>query len=207
MRLYLPWVFSFLGLLASAVIADIPIDKMTGEAFTEVGSIVNGGFGGAPVKNQYVSRLGANITASDTVQGKLRLTVGVSGIFYQALPIGGFWQKSLKFAPGISEASAELLFTPSLSLEQGYFPLKYNSPAMDLGEYLLRSEAYPTYLTTSGWTLVDSAFTRVLGMRLKASHLDGRFQHEAGVYLELGSAPFFDVTPAYLFSLAACGRH
>ena len=201
MRKFRKWVFLLLGLIPPAAIADIPIDKLKGEAVTEIGSIVKGSFGGSPVENQYLSRLGVNITASDTVMAKLRLTVGVGGIFYQPLPIGGFWQKSLKFAPKITEASSELFFAPNLSLEQGYFPLKYNSPAMNLGEYLLKSESYPTYISTGGWTWVDSAYTRAFGMRLKASHLGGKFQHEVGIYMELNNAPFYDFTPTYLFSL------
>ncbi len=199
MKPYLKWVFSFLGLVPLAITAGIPIDKLKGEAVSELGSIVNGSFGGGPVKNQYLSRLGVNISALDTIEGKLRLTVGVGGIFYQPLPIGGFWQKSLKFAPKITEASSELIFTPNLSLEQGYFPLKYNSPAMNLGEYLLKSESYPTYVSTGGWTWVDSAFTRAFGMRLKSSHFNGKFKQEAGIYMELNNAPFYDITPAYIF--------
>ena len=195
-------VLLLFGLLSSQIQANIPIDKITAEAYSDIGNIVEGSFGGAPVKNQYLSRLGLTMTASDTVNGKLRLTVGVGGIFYQPLPSvsAGFWQKSLKFAPRITEASSEVIFTPNLSLEQGYFSLKYNSSAMDLGEYLIKSESYPTYLSTGEWTWVDSASTHALGMRLKASHFDGKFQHEVGIYLELGNSPFFDITPAYLFA-------
>ena len=202
MKPYLPWAISFLGLIPPAAIADIPIDKLRGEAITEMGSIVRGSFGGGSFENQYLSRLGVNLTASDTVMAKLRLTVGAGGIFYQPHPNDdAYWKKSLKFAPNITEVSSELFIAPNLSLEQGYFPLKYNSPAMDLGEYLLKSESYPGYISTGGWTWVDSAYTRAFGMRLKASHLGGKFQHEVGIYMELNNAPYYDITPAYLFSL------
>ena len=193
--------FFLAGFFSNRAEADIPIDKLSAEAYSEIGNIVEGSFGGATVENQYLSRLGLKMTASDTVGGKLRLTVGVGGIFYQALPSlgAGFWQKSLKFASRITEASSEVIFTPNLSLEQGYFPLKY-TPAMDLGEYFLKSESYPTYLSTGGWTWVDNAHAHAFGMRLKASHLGGKFRHEGGVYIELTNSPFFDITPAYLFA-------
>ncbi len=201
MKRYLVGSFLLVSLIPGKIVADVPIEKISAQAYSDVGSIVSGSFGTNKVENLYISRLGVNITALDTVNGKLRLSVGVGGIFYQALPsVGYFWQQSVKFGPGIKEAAAEVLFTPNLSLEQGYFPLKYNHPAMDLGEYLLKSESYPAALTTGGWTWVDSAFARVLGMRLKASHFNGKFKHEIGIYTEIINSPFFDFTPAYLFS-------
>jgi hypothetical protein len=201
MKRYLVGSFLLVSLIPGIILADIPVEKISAQAYSDMGSIVSGSFGTNKIENLYINRVGVSLTALDTINGKLRLSVGVGGIFYQALPsVGYFWQQSVKFGPGIKEAAAEYLFTPSLSLEQGYFPVKYNHPAMDLGEYLLKSESYPTALTTGGWTWVDSAYARVLGMRLKASHFDGKFQHELGIYTEIINSPFFDFTPAYLFS-------
>lgn len=193
------------GLLLASLLpclgsADVAIENLSAQGYIELGSIVDGNFGGNPVSNQYLSRLGTNITANDTVQGRLKLTIGVGGVYWQPLPVGDFWQKSLKFAPQITQASAEALFRPGMSLEMGFFPYKYNSSAVNLGEYLMRGEAYPSYVTTGGWIWVDSASTQVLGARLKASHFEGKFRHELGVYLEFRNAPVFDITPAYLFS-------
>jgi len=180
--------------------AEISIDKIRGEGYSDIGQVVKGDNGGLAVEDQYLSRLGATLTVSDTLNGKFSVRVGVGGIFWQSFPSGDFWQNFVKFGPGITEATAKFHFTPEISAEGGYFPFKYNSPAMNLGEYLLRSESYPTYITTGGWTWVDSAYTRVMGLRLQANHFGGAFHHELGVYFEYQDPPLFDITPAYLFS-------
>jgi hypothetical protein len=51
---------------------------------------------------------------------------------------------------------------PWLQLSAGYFPYKYNPDAKDLGEYLLRDGAYPTYIITN----YEFAQTRELGFHL-----------------------------------------
>lgn len=53
---------------------------------------------------------------------------------------------------------------PWLRLAAGYFPFKYNPDAKDLGEYLLRDGAYPTFIITN----FEFAETRELGF-----HIDG----------------------------------
>ncbi len=202
MNLSRKWVLSILFMIPNWAGASIPIENLSGEAYTDMGHLVKGYEGGnTTIEDQYLMRLGTTITASDTIANKLQLRMGLGGIFWQPFPIGDFWQKSIKFIPNITEVSAKFLFTPNLILEGGYFPFKYNSPAMNLGEYLLRSESYPTYITTGGWTWVDSAYTRTFGIRFQASHLNGMFHHEAGIYWEYESPPLFDVTPTYLFGL------
>jgi hypothetical protein len=193
-------VLASMAVLPGAARADISIDKIRGEGYSDVGQLVNGDHDGIKIEDQYLSRLGATLTVSDTIDGKFSVRVGVGGIFWQSFPSGDFWQNFVKFGPGITEASSKLRFSQSLAVEGGYFPFKYASPEMNLGEYLLRTESYPTYLTTGGWTWVDSAYTRVLGLRVQGDHLQGAFHHEFGVYFEFQNAPLFDITPAYLFS-------
>ncbi|MEO6095276.1 MAG: hypothetical protein ABIW76_06260 [Fibrobacteria bacterium] len=203
MKWYLNRVFPALPLLAILAHA-VPIEKLKGEAFSDIGQIVKGiePESNKPEDGGYLSRTGVFISVTDTIQQKLRMSVGVGGLFWQPFPTAAnmFWKNYMQFVPTITEASTEFRFSEALSLEGGYFPFKYNHPAMNLGEYLLRSESYPTNLTTGGWTWVDSAYIRVFGARLKASHFDGAFSHEAGVYFELENAPLYDVTPAYLFA-------
>jgi len=181
--------------------ASVSADKMTGEAFTDMGRLVKGKKNGTQnVEDEFLMRMGVTLTVQDTVEEKLIVRVGVGGLFWQSYPLGDFWQNSVRFGPGITEASAKLLVTPTTVVEGGYFPFKYNGPAMNLGEYLIRSESYPTTLTTGGWNWVDSAYTRVLGARIQTSHFGGSFRHEAGIYVEMQTAPLFDMTPAYLAS-------
>jgi hypothetical protein len=51
---------------------------------------------------------------------------------------------------------------PWLKIALGYFPFKYNEDAKDLGEYLLRSQAYPTIIATD----FEFPMTRELGLHL-----------------------------------------
>lgn len=182
----------------SAAFGELTLDNLHGAAYTEMGHLVEGNFGQEIVHGQYLTRLGLSLTATDTLAEKLRLSISARAIVFQALPGSDFWQKFPRNGPGISLAEAEYAFTPALSLEMGFFPMKYG-PSFDLGEYLLRTESYPTMLTTGGWTFVDSAYDRALGFRLKSDLFDGKFHHEVGVYLDYALPPFYDVTPAYLF--------
>ena len=192
--------WALLGLLPSLIGAAVSIDNIKGEAYSDVGQLVHGNAEGSAIDGHFLTRLGVALTVSDTVQNRLRFTVGVGGLFWQPFPPGDFWRNGVRFGPGINEASTEFLFGSNVGLEGGYFPFKYNSSAMNLGEYLLRTESYPTYLATGGWTWVDSAYTKVLGLRLRASHFGGTFHHELGLYWEYQNPPLFDVSPAYLFS-------
>jgi hypothetical protein len=51
---------------------------------------------------------------------------------------------------------------PWLKIAVGYFPVKYNPDAKNLGEYLLRCSAYPNNIVTN----FEFAMTRELGLRL-----------------------------------------
>lgn len=54
------------------------------------------------------------------------------------------------------------LSKPWLKIALGYFPFKYNEDAKDLGEYLLRCEAYPTVIVTD----FELPLSRELGFHL-----------------------------------------
>jgi hypothetical protein len=190
--------FLYAGLVSSAF-GELTLDNLHGSAYTEMGHLVEGNFGQEVVHGQYLTRLGLSINATDTLAEKLRLSITFGAIVFQALPGQDFWQKFPRNGPGISLAEAEYAFTPRLSLEMGFFPLKYG-PSNDLGEYLLRTESYPTMLTTGGWTFVDSAYDRALGFRVKSDLFGGKFHHELGLYLDYTMSPFYDASPAYLFA-------
>jgi len=78
------------------------------------------------------------------------------------------WGKSrrLNFYPYLSRADIVYSFggreNPSMTLDVGYFPFKYNEDARNLGEYLFRSGTYPQYLITD----FDFPMARLLGARL-----------------------------------------
>jgi hypothetical protein len=83
---------------------------------------------------------------------------------------GDFGQsRRLNFYPYLSRA--DLIYTmgdkenPSLTIDAGYFPFKYNSEVRNLGEYLFRSGTYPQYLITN----FDFPMTRLMGLRVSGS--------------------------------------
>jgi hypothetical protein len=57
----------------------------------------------------------------------------------------------------------------ALTVGGGYFPYKYNSNAMNLGEYMFRSTAYPQTLTTE----FDFPFARLAGLYAKSAYTMG----------------------------------
>jgi hypothetical protein len=81
--------------------------------------------------------------------------------------------RRLNFYPYLSRA--DLSYTigdeenPSLTIDAGYFPFKYNREARNLGEYLFRSGTYPQYLITN----FDFPMTRLMGVRVGGSMRGG----------------------------------
>jgi len=103
------------------------------------------------------------------VTGNLGLEVKI-GNDYQVYVKDLGKSRRLNFYPYIARADAAYSWgdeeNPSMVLELGYFPFKYDNDVKNLGEYLFRSGAYPQYLTTD----FDFPMTRLLGLRL-SGHL------------------------------------
>src|SRR5690606_5453929 len=114
---------------------------------------------------QYISQIGVSLTQEVVVNKRLNIRVGAGGIFYSvfpSVPINSFGSTlGTKFGPGITQAQAHYKFgDPERSwgaLRIGYFPYKYNPDAKNLGEYLFRAGAYPTFAFTGGWSITDNA--------------------------------------------------
>lgn len=74
--------------------------------------------------------------------------------------------RRLNFYPYLSRADFTYSWgdksNPSLFLNAGYFPYKYNGDVRNLGEYLFRSGTYPQYIITD----FDFPMTRLMGARL-----------------------------------------
>ncbi len=105
------------------------------------------------------------------------MNIGVGGLFWKPfiqIP-GNAATEKINFGPGISEASSQYDFTSNLNLKFGYFGYKYNPDATDLGEYLFRSEAYPTMLqngNSGGWVWLGNEY-KSMGAKLTWNLLDG----------------------------------
>lgn len=126
------------------------------------------------------------------------LNIGVGGIFWKAFEAGTGSPESkvIKFGPGISSAYMKWSASPNLDLTFGYFPYKYNAAARNLGEYLFRTEAYPTIIYTGGWSWMNDAQYRTVGAKL--TWQTGSLRQDIGLFGEYFNAPIYDITPAYI---------
>ncbi|MBN2036025.1 MAG: hypothetical protein JW768_04720 [Chitinispirillaceae bacterium] len=86
---------------------------------------------------------------------------------------------------------------PALRLSVGMFPLKYASDAVNLGEYLFRSGAYPSYVFTS----FDYPYARLYGIHLSNSLLD-IVQQDLLLHSEVEIQPLHDWSLSYLANVS-----
>ncbi|MBN1306994.1 MAG: hypothetical protein JXA18_03695 [Chitinispirillaceae bacterium] len=113
-----------------------------------------------------------------------------------------FWKRG--WAVYLVDAAIEKAVTisdvQSLLLEFGYFPVRYNPEAANLGEYLFRSTPYPTVIE-SGFELADKEKLTGLHAGYKLDFLDKSFL-EADLYLSsaMRHIPIFDFSPALVLA-------
>jgi hypothetical protein len=98
-----------------------------------------------------------------------------------------FYLTRMDFNYAVSEA---------FNIDVGYFPVKYNDNARNLGEYLFRSGTYPQYLTTN----FDFAAARVTGINIHGTLLDA-LGYKALLTINTEGATMGDLN----FSLLASG--
>src|SRR5690606_18569873 len=84
------------------------------------------------------------------------------------------------------------------ALKFGFFGYKYNPDASNLGEYLLRSESYPSLLKTGGWVWMNSAAYQSMGLRYNWTALDGALSQDFLLFSESAESPIFDFSPSYV---------
>lgn len=173
------------------------------------GQVVKGTWNGSNIDDAFIQRTSVWITQEITIGSRLDVRAGVGGLFWYATPrpdpgiseVGRFAQLP-KFGPGITRADMVYRLgnvkSPMFTLQAGFFPYKYNPDAKNLGEYLLRSGAYPGYLTTGGWNIVSEAGYMMQGIRLNMSLWGGRFQSEFLLPMERDLPPNGDLSPAYI---------
>lgn len=179
----------------------------------DAGQVVDGHVNDKRLYNQFLQRTSVWLTQELVIREHLSVKAGVGGVFWYAIPggelVGDAAHKNLtRFGPGISQVEATYSFgevehpaasgSPWASLQMGLFPYKYNSDAMDLGEYLLRSGTYPGTLTTGGWNIVSKASYMMQGLRLNISLWDGRFKSDFLLPMERDIAPMGDMSPTYV---------
>ncbi len=172
----------------------------------ETGQIVQGSkVMGIDPDDYYISQIGVSLTQEVVVNRRLNVKVGAGGVFYNSYPAAIFSNGAgygVKFGPGITQAQAQYKFgDPDHSwgaLRVGYFAYKYNPDAKNLGEYLFRAGAYPTFAVTGGWSIMDNAQAKVQGLEFSVTQLDGALKHSFLLYNERDFRPPGDFTPAYV---------
>jgi hypothetical protein len=177
-------------------------------AFVDAGQVIRGtmtnedGSSAEKVENLFLNRDGIALTYSGTVNDKLHMNIGVGGLFWKAVPeTPDAGSRRLNFGPGISEASARYDFTDRSTIKFGFFGYKYNPDAVNLGEYLLRSEAYPTVIQTGsmgGWVWMNSNEYKSMGALYSWTSPSGTWRHDAMIFSEFNQAPIFDFSPSYV---------
>jgi len=114
------------------------------------------------------------------------------GMIDARLPSGGIY---------ITQGSGTYVFgdleTKPFSLTTGLFPYKYNPEVKNLGEYLFRSMAYPSYISAT----FDMPFVRILGLKLSSLLLGGNLRQDLILSNEWEQYPTKDFSLAYVAGL------
>jgi hypothetical protein len=187
--------------------ANVTDRSISVSSFLDVGHMMKGSYWvlgkESKVENELLNRNGIALIYSGTVDEVLKMNIGVGGLFWKASPELTVQSKTIQFGPGISEASAEYLFSSNHKLKFGFFGYKYNPDASNLGEYLLRSEAYPTLIKTGGWVWMNSAAYQSMGLRYNWTALDGALSQDFLFFSEYAETPIFDFSPSYVATYKA----
>lgn len=164
-----------------------------------------------PFKDEWVDHLGVFFTREAIVEERLRITVGLGGIFQFPKPevaqaeFGGSQYKAFFLGPTVAEGEYRFGGSPepAFTLGMGMFPYKYNPDARNLGEYLFRSGPYPTFITTGGFSLINSAVANLQGFKARLSL--GRFKADALLVTETALPPLYDWSLALVAGYATAG--
>lgn len=182
------------------------------QAYVDLGQVVKGSYEdavGSPntvdFENYFLSNIGVSMLAETVVDEKLHLNVGVGGLFWYPFMLLSSSpapeNRRIWFGPGVSEASFQYDFREDLFLKFGFFGYKYNPDARNLGEYLLRSQPYPSLVKTGGWSVINSAAYQSLGMQVRWNTFGGAWTHDFLMFSEFEEAPIFDLSPSYVSTL------
>lgn len=161
-------------------------------------------------ENDWIDHFGAFMSEKAVVNDRLFISAGLGGVFQfrkpEVIEVGyhGSQRKGFFIGPS-TEAVYHFgdLEKPWLQLGMGNFWYKYNPDASNLGEYLFRSGAYPTYTYTGGYTTIGSAGAQLQGFKGLLSF--GDFKADLFFTTETNLAPFYNWSPAAVLSYSLRG--
>jgi hypothetical protein len=173
--------------------------------FQEAGMLQSGRFSAAgPFQQEWVDHFGAYFIEEVAVNDRLDVAVGLGGIFQFQKPEvtasgwGGSQYKNFFVGPSRATLSYTVgkLESPWLKIHAGMFPFKYNPDAANLGEYLFRSNPYPNYIMTGGYSIVNNSGAYLQGAN--AEFLFGNLTLNLLVISETTMPPLYDWSVAGL---------
>ncbi len=180
-------------------------------ALQEFGQVVKGSYlagveDSKVTEMDWVDHFGAFLTKDVTIEDRLHISAGLGGVFQFRKPesVGSGFSFAQHKAFFVGPTKVEAVFDfgetgkPWLQIGSGMFGYKYNPQAVNLGEYLFRSGAYPTYNYTGGYVFVNSAGSGLQGF--KALYHKGNFKADLLLFTEMGLAPLYDWSLASVLS-------
>jgi hypothetical protein len=160
-----------------------------------------------PMEKEWLDHFGSFLTQEAIVNDRLLLQIGLGGTFQNGKPervdekFGGSQYKMFFIGPTIAKAT--VMFgdpeKPTFTVGGGIFPFKYNPQAVNLGEYLFRTGAYPTYIMNGGLLMIGDNAAYLQGYHA-AAHL-GNLDLDLIATTETGMPPLYD------WSLAALANY
>lgn len=141
------------------------------------------------------------------VNERLHLSLGIAGSFFYQFPENNTdgWTSGRSGGIGIATAVGSYDFgnleSPWLQVSVGQQGYKYNPYAKNFGEYLFRSEAYPTTVRTGDWGAIDNAGAGIWGIALKSQFHGGLFKNDIIISMANERAPLHDMSVTDIASL------
>ncbi|GEM_PF-5471339 len=135
-----------------------------------------------------------------TVNDRLHFNLGIAGTFWYPFPEdnNAGWTSYRTGGVAIAQAMGYYDFgdleKPWLTVAVGQQGYKYNPYAKNFGEYLFRSEAYPTTVRTGDWGAIDNAGAGIWGVAFKQHYLGGLIDNDLLITLANERAPLHDIS-------------
>jgi hypothetical protein len=154
------------------------------------------------ISGEIMSRMGAKWIIDKKIDDNWSVMANLHWLFWrnQATDIKAFHIAGLKFD---ADLQGKITYASGAHRVQGgLYEFKYNPDSKNLGEYLLRSEAYPTILESSqGKDFMAHSSSRVAGVEYDLDF--GAFRQTALLYAEQYNIPMNDISAAYLAAVGS----
>jgi hypothetical protein len=192
-------VFSAMSPVSALDSSVLTADDLQVGGYTDFGRFQLNGNGDGEI----VSRLGARWSIDKAINENVSAMAKLNWMFWrnQATDIALFHIAGLKFDADLQAAltwRSDAQASGNQMVKGGLYNFKYNPDSRNLGEYLLRSEAYPTVLESSqGKDLLADSHNRILGVEYERRETS-LFRHSALLYAEQFSQPVYDLNLVYL---------